>query len=149
MGASLVGYLIIAPKRLTDGQKEDSVKHFRNLRKEAKILIGAEDPDEVPASDTPILSAQFKEWEDWCGATSVWDLADTYGHYTLKNLEEMWNFIEDHKYEETDYTRRDISDSEQVIFAGEMTWGDIPDGLTYRLIQDIHIMGLADILGIR
>ena len=143
MGASQVGFLIFAPKRLEEDQRTESVRHFRNVQKEAKLIVEAKLTEE-----TPLLLEMCKRRN--LNVEDLKEMADEIVEMDFGVVEQIWNYIEapPHQRAARDTMRRDVDFQNQVIFAGEMTWGDTPDGLGYQIISRIFLLGLDDILGI-
>jgi len=141
MGADLIGYLVVGPSTLDETKKDAVIALFDLWVEKTKGLDEGDDPDlaNIEMPDGRILSL-----DDLMDTTTV------LGHWRdgADFAENLWTW----------WVRgsRDCASREMpgdkgrcILFAGEMSWGDIPDGWGYRVLDTIlHVPGLDELLGV-
>jgi hypothetical protein len=136
MGADLTGYLVKGPLKIAASRVVVAVRACRHRRRELLALTGpqAERHDRMDAA----LSAT--------------------GEYV-----DPAEIAEDPEPEVRDFVagrhdiggrdtccRRDPDDNrQQLVYAGEMSWGDEPQGQGYKKLKQAFAWGYAEALGIR
>lgn len=121
MGADQIGYLVKGPTRIPAGRLKAAVRACKRLRQELMRDAGAgTDVDPRDIPEDP--EAAIREFVEWW---RVLDCRDT-------------------------CSRPDPDDPRQkIVYAGEMSWGDEPDGYGYRMLKRAFTWGFAEALGIR
>ena len=136
MGAEQIGYLVTGPRRISKRRIPAAVRACR--RRKAELLAAARPEAEEwdrceaaldhadvcldPAEIPEDPTPAVREFVDWWAALSARDTC----------------------------SRPDPDDSDRVlVYAGEMTAGDEPNGLGYRMIRGAIAWGFAGPLGIR
>lgn len=149
MGADLVGYMVIGKKEITDEMKQAAIAKLGRLCGVAKALMlevdeGTDIGDvELPKDVPDFWTEEFEVY----GADFLEEFSELSDEDIVKRVEEAIDFLDDPAYR--DCASRNISDDEFVLFCGEMTWGDEPEGGGYQLIKGIHKMGIEEELGLR
>ena len=136
MGAEQIGYLVKGPLRISERRIPAAVQACRQ-RKAALLQAGGPDADEWDRSQAALAvtdacfdpenipedpSPVIREFLDWWATLNARDTC----------------------------SRWDPDDPrQQLVYAGEMTWGDEPTGHGYEMIQRALAWGFADALGVR
>ena len=122
MGAQLVGFLAKGPARIDSVHLPDAVLACRRNRID---LLGGDgdhlefDPGEIPADPTAGIEAFIAWWNDAEGSYDTCWCADP----------------ED--------------ENSRLVFAGETSNGDEPDGTGYQMLKRAFCWGFAEALGVR
>jgi hypothetical protein len=146
MGADLIGYMCIGPKKISKAQaqaaEEKAWQIFQGLRAWWKAVeTEAESPPEIERAlslaqiDDPreLESLAFGEDKDIETATKEDIVA------LVDEIAGFWN-----DPCSRDVVDRLISDSEKVVFCGDMSWGDEPEGYGYRMLKMAHVLDILD-----
>jgi hypothetical protein len=154
MGADLIGYMCVGPKKISEAQaqaaEEKAWRIFQGLRTWWKA-VETEDtnhPKPPPEISDALDSAQIDE----SYKLELLSFGDKDIETATKNdidalVDEIVGFWNDPGFRDT--VDRWISDTEKVIFCGEMSWGDEPSGHGYGLLKMAHVLDILDELGIR
>lgn len=164
MGLNIIGFLIIAPKTITENQKNAALERVIALTARAAAL--EEDKERFEISQDSMPSA----WFDTRAALLRdlgWSAADVTDSVDEGILDQQEQALEQLCMIETDSFLADLTEfisgnprdtaqrehpdnSEEVLlFCGAATWGDEPDGLGYGVMKTITLCRLETILGIR
>ena len=152
MGADLIGYMCVGPTLVTAEQKvaakEKAWRVFLGMR--AWWLAAEENPSpEPPPEIIDVLDCcQIDEPHELEALRFGGDQdIETAGRQDVDGLVDeivaFWNCPATR-----DSVCRDLSDDERVVFCGEASWGDEPDGSGYLLIKMAHILDILWELGI-
>ena len=121
MGADLISYIVIVPKKLDESRKEAAVKQIERL-----------------LADPEFQTAQYEDHEDLVSAFEgpAKDLVD--------------NLFEICTSGARDVNDRYVSNEDQrkILVAGELSWGDEPDGFGYQTLKWASIFGLFPLFDI-
>ena len=136
MGADLIGYLVTGPKRLPRG------KTYRQALKHAEAII-----EQVRAAETEEgydrkkLPATHRKMD----SEDLDNILDLDAEQVLDDLYALWDGMC------RDASMRTNPDDPKrvLVFAGELSWGDEPDGTGYLALRDAERLGLLDFFGIR
>jgi hypothetical protein len=142
MGADLIGFLVKGPRELDRDRFELARGIAANVVGQATIAYELELADEpVEREDFDALDNTFIDLEYDLERIRGLDPEDL-----LKALVSVW---EEHDARDL-VTRTDPDDEDQrIVFAGEMSWGDDPEGFAYQTIRDADKLGMLDVFGIR
>jgi hypothetical protein len=142
MGADLVGYMLKGPRELDRDR-------FELARGIAANVIG-----QAGQARAAELAGEDFEREDFDALDNMLidldcdleNIAELDPESALSDLVSVWE-----EGAERDLTTRiDPDDDEQrIVFAGEMSWGDEPEGFAYRTFRDADKLGMLDVFGIR
>lgn len=147
MGADMIGYIVKAPAKFSDAQITDAadklLKIARDLRKSGIL--------ECPNCATGVNIPNLQE------DTICVDCGAHLPDYLLKinsrvnARKKVKELIGDWPPRFCDSNvRTDPDDPTQLlIFAGDMSWGDTPDGDGYNYLDALMMSGIADVLGVR
>jgi hypothetical protein len=140
MGADLISYQIVLPAK---GTKAIVAKEVKRLSAAFKKLDKDKLLDDPNAWDIIIKALGIREWdyENDIGeqdAERLYDMVET-------DLENVAGFDEG-------FGARDIGGGEVTIggkkvvimYAGEMSWGETPEGLGYQTIGALWRLGIGD-----
>lgn len=156
MGADLIGFLVKGPSNITDKRQEavDFLKNRNNVVRDYIDALGklneddAVDYNEFFNKDEAILD--FLEWRTFDGTHE--ETAELLNELVCQNPEKtVDDFIQFWENGARDATSRiDPDDKTKVIvFAGEMSYGDEPNGYGYETIRDATYLGLLNFFGIK
>ena len=155
MGADLICYVCVGPKYYDYEMKTKAYDVLAGYRQKAKILKSKVDEwDSLSHPDCEAWLGEQKEmkwllenWADCCGSDYIEDLVAVL---------EAPDSILDRFFEVWEFGARDLvvrsypdNDDEVIVAAGELSWGDTPDGIGYQALDDIHRYDLLDVLKIR
>ena len=154
MGADLITYMLVGPNKLADDpkKKEKAILHasrmiaavtaWQTLHDEHQNSDDAQDEIEVPAT----LIRELKHF----GIDPTTCYIDDYNsgvvgvdaETAVNDLFTLWN----------DGGYRDVNTrgyrTRQILVAGDMSWGDEPDGAGYQICKRCERLGLFRIYGI-
>lgn len=149
MGADLIGYMCIGPKRITAAQKKAATKRAWEIFQALRAWYGDDDGEgkrqeildglELGGIDE---TYQLESLEFHRANFTVADRIHI--EATVAEIVQFWN-----DPDSFDSVCRDISDTEKVVFCGEMSWGDEPEGHGYQLLKMAHVLEILEQLGIR
>ena len=136
MDADLIGYLCIGPQKISNRRFLKAVETARETLMELKSWRdGGEMPEYLEDYGNGIDDVkQLKSYIDIN--------ADPYD--IVNEIVKFWE-----NWNSRDCASRLLNKKEQIIFAGEMTWGDEPDGVGYKCLKRMFILGIDKELGIR
>jgi len=152
MGADLIMYICVGPKRikLSEARRRkvvrDVVIHRRKvLERACRDLAKTRRLSEERLQQCPdyedVLIAFLR---DECNGEEILpDLTGKEINKTLVQLVDLWNA--------KDYARdlnARVWKNRRIVVAGEMSWGDEPEGYGYQLLKRAQAMGLLAALGI-
>ena len=161
MGADLIGYLVAGPERIPDDDRtvEQIARRMdafaaridRLFRQEDAELSGDEEwllgelesllDDETAGRLDPAAIARAIDTAGVLpGGT---DSTEALARFLVRAWNELLPNARDVAFRQMpgDETRR-------ILFAGDMTWGDAPDGTGYALLRVMHGCGFAAAVGI-
>lgn len=136
MGADQVGYLVKGPVRIAPGRIEQAVRACRKLR---RWLLAEAGPDANSGQRHDVALSLTGEYFDPA------DIPEN-PRQTVMDFVTWWQCPEGR-----DVCLRDDPDNprQRLVFAGEMSWGDEPDGYGYQMLKQALAWGYANVLGIR
>jgi len=137
MGAELIGYMLYGPREISDGQKD--LAYSRALKTSNLIKFWLEYEGDKP--DGLDHLEQDESWEVEYFADLSFDDAKK----TVDTFIEFWN--NPYSLGFYDVITR-IIENYRVVFAGDSTWGDEPNGGGYDLINEARMLGILEPLGI-
>lgn len=175
MGADLVGYLVVGPKRLDIQKKAEVLARVQRIFNEIRadvlaykdlpaydtsLSVLATDPTEV-AKQEAFDTAETNLYDKIAGYFPFFvddrdgDPGDELAEHllamdpaeTLECLYDLWNGDGERYFR--DAASRVIDDSTAVVFCGDTTWGDEPGGLGYQTLRDAEYLELFEPLGLR
>lgn len=141
MGMDLIGFLVVGPAHLEEGKREEAKRHLQDLREKVESVqanLGEEDYPEDYPDFLPKFSGDLEtDWDD---------LQDALENKSL--VEDLFAVWED--------GARDAAcrihpgdESQAILFAGEGSWGQEPEGWGYTTLKHAYYLGLWEIVGIR
>lgn len=154
MGADLIGYMGVGPAKLDKKLRDTAVRCAENIVGQARYVLDIFEPAEGEAFNWAEMLVEFPELEQRVQATAGYTdeyentidrIADLNPEEIVESLFLVWDG------NARDATSRlDPDDkNKMIIFAGDRSWGDEPDGFGYRTLMDAEALGLADLFGIR
>jgi len=137
MGADMCGYIVKGPAKLPKNAVELAIK---SLKAQRKRLIAGVRKCEVCGQD------MAEGGTCSCGWPVIEKETTDYGISMLaRNLVDAWAPT----YRDC-CSRKDPDDPKQIIvFAGDMSWGDDPEGSGYQYLKELINSGIGEVLGIR
>jgi len=142
MGADLVGYMLKGPRELDRDR-------FELARGIAANVIG-----QAGQARAAELAGEDFEREDFDALDNMLidldcdleNIAELDPESALSDLVRVW---EVHNVRDLATRFDPDDDDQQIVFAGEMSWGDEPEGFAYRTFRDADKLGMLDVFGIR
>jgi hypothetical protein len=136
MGAEQIGYLVKGPVKIQAGKIKAAVRAC--LRHRQSLL-----------ADTGKSATQSQRCDAALSATGEWfdpqDIPDN-PEPIIREFVEWWHCVEGRDT----CSRQDPDDKRQkLVYAGEMSWGDEPQGYGYQKLKQAFAWGYAEALGIR
>ncbi|MEM1354984.1 MAG: hypothetical protein AAGH88_08885 [Planctomycetota bacterium] len=161
MGADLIGYFAKGPKNLDPNnypaaaaEAERRLVWLRKARPKVEAVSPAAVVDLLP--DCPwlppeelkqaVVDIDFDELRCEIERLVVMadDIIDLTGEQAVQRFVEMWPPLARDAAHIQDPDRPD----KLIVFAGERSWGDTPDGLGFRTLSWAGLLGIAPILGV-
>lgn len=139
MGADLVGYMIVIDRTLSIDEEEvvqkvlETVSFAKKWCEDEDLLNGNTFYPEA-WHDLGYDDSEYVEW-----------IADLTEDKVRTIVNEVVDFLKDPVAR--DVCSRRVGD-ELVIFAGDTTWGDEPEGCGYAMIKQIFALNIASELGV-
>jgi hypothetical protein len=152
MGADLITFICVGPKKLTlsETRRRNVVQHAMNRRK--RVLETACRDLAKTRKLSPEEMRQADDFEDALedflrnecdGEEILVNVTPKDVRTTLVQLVDLWN---------GDERPRDLAyrlwKNRRIVVAGDMSWGDEPEGYGFQLLKRAQTMGLLDALGI-
>jgi len=142
MGADLVGYMLKGPRELDRDRFELARGIAENVIGQAGLARAIElAGEDFEREDFDALDNMLIDLD--CDLENIAELDP---ERLLLDLINVWEA----------HTPRDMTtrfdpddDDQQIVFAGEMSWGDEPEGFAYRTLRDADKLGMLDVFGIR
>jgi hypothetical protein len=139
MGADLITFMLVGPERieLTKGKRQN-ILNFCQERVFAAQMV----------SEGKATSKQEKMLNglDEC---DIDNLSSEKPEEALESFLSLWNDV-DGGFRDTNsrYFRLGKGKRHQLLVAGDMSWGDEPDGAGYQIVKRANLLGLFPLLGI-
>ena len=147
MGADMIGYMIAGPAKLDDADL------IAKARDNARYVVGKindylEVRELADSADKP-LRGSTATLDDRVQRIITDNCAMGADYFDGFNVEE---FITEFVAFWNDPNTRDavwrMVGDQKVVFAGDRSWGDEPDGYGYRMLRDADTLGLTNDLGL-
>jgi len=138
MGADLIGYMVIGPKKFDEYVLEKARAYLIRLQGQIDLALNKGE-----------ITQELRELVDMSSLgdlheserSAIEDLDSRFDESLIDEFLDLW------KYGCRDSCCRPYKDR-QIVFAGEMTWGDTPEGTGYTILEAIEYVGLYKILGL-
>ncbi len=150
MGADLIGYMCIGPKRITAAQKRAATARAKEIFKALRKWYADDEESGTPEVPEILQGLELGGIEEPCELESLafgnanFTVADKlHVEVVVARIVQFWN-----DPDSRDSVCRDISDTEKVVFCGDISWGDEPDGTGYYLLKMAHLLDILEPLGI-
>ncbi len=136
MGADQVGYIAVGPVRIRADRIKPAVKACQRHRKALLALTG---PD---ATRQERMDAVLSGTGDYLDPADIPENPEQ----DIRAFVEWWRTLGSRDT----CSRSDPCNARQkIVYAGEMSWGDEPEGHGYRQLKRAFAWGFAEALGIR
>ena len=136
MGADQIGYLVKGPLKIPARRIKAAVSACKRWRRELLDQAGEDAEEDRRKEATYALTAQeFDPLE-----------IPEDPKEAIRRFVDWWNGME--SWDTCSRTDPD-QPSQKLVYAGEMSWGDEPDGEGYRMLRRAFAWGFVDCLGIR
>lgn len=144
MGAELSGYLLRGPDVFTEDQIREARKCARSMASVAEIIRGAdvEQLENLPLDEISLRAAEYMLNDLGMENDEVVELLLD----AKKHCESFLAFWQ--KPDERDTMYRSFRDGLKIVFAGDSTWGDTPDGTGYQIIRAADCLCLLERLDV-
>ena len=146
MGADLVGHLAKGPKDLTPNRSK-AIKHVMDFAADCRRALAerVSDEDDLPEN----LKDAFSEYDypdPWAEVEDDAEITDDHAESLVDGFIKFW---ESPTYRDC-ASRDDPDDStQQIVFAGERTWGDRPQGDGCLAFEEADRYNIPGLLGVR
>jgi len=136
MGAEQVGYIVKGPRKISESRIRAAVCACRRLRRKLlKLCAGIDDS----YTRTEVVAEKVGEYFD---PEEIPENPES----VIRDFVAWWHHIEGRDT----CSRSDPDDSRQVlVYAGEMSWGDEPQGYGFQKLKQAFGWGFAEALGVR
>jgi len=143
MGADLCGYILIGPKKLSKSKIREAKRQLRHMIVLARNL----QRDAIINSD--VISKTFPRVDLYTlnehGEADILSVIAETEMELLNDFVRLWN----HGGSWRDYMCREHKDL-RILVVGERTYGDGPqEGSAWWMVEQLTVLGLLDILGIK
>jgi len=136
MGADQIGYLVKGPAEIPETSIRAAVRACRRLRKELLDEAGPDANEEERVDAALSRTGEFFDPEDIPEDPEP----------IIREFVDWWRAQDSRDT----CSRQDPDNPKQLlVFAGEMSWGDEPDGRGYKMLRQAFAWGFAGALGIR
>jgi hypothetical protein len=137
MGSDLIGFLVVGPKELNVSKKEKAIKKVEYIIKRCSNI----DPTAPTERDKKLLEEMgiFSDYQE-----SIEEAISL-----VLEIDNPVTFVEDFMEFWGSPETRDVAwryyGKKQIVFAGDSTWGDEPNGQGYELLKLAYITGIAKV----
>lgn len=164
MGADLIGYILVGPIKINKKKIEKCIREVSEFLNLITRGLEIERMDEAKRSSTPDVEIELsnihEELEDRnidCGSgiedglnfVGLGDLQIDESTNPRTLVQEFVSWWEEPSGRDRNCRIDPYNDKRQIVFAGEMSWGDTPSGEGYTMINQAMALGIVDALGIR
>jgi hypothetical protein len=152
MGADLITFICVGPKKLTlsETRRQNLVRQVMSRRKKVLAKAGRDLAEALQLSLEKLqqLNDYESSLEDFLrnecdGEEILVNVTPKDVRETLVQLVDLWNG--DERPHDLAYR---LWKNRRIVVAGEMSWGDEPEGYGFQLLKRAQAMGLLDALGI-
>ena len=145
MGADLISYIVVAPAKIPEEGKKKAAKKLLEIAREARRLKTWE----CALCGDVLSEASLKNGHcDDCGET-VFDPRDIKTISDAKALINTWVNPWPPDYRDVSARGNPDNPKEVIICAGELSWGDEPQGRGFQTLKTILNSGVSNELGLR
>ena len=150
MGEDLIGYIVKGSTKITKAKQNKAVKYLKQLFN-AYIGQVKKDPDEAVDIDYLIkhMPKQAIDLLDIDEDQFISMLEDNATKDPDKLVKDMADFWHSPGYRDVCIVIDPDDMKQHIMFAGDMSWGDEPEGGGYRELNRIYWLGVAKILGLK
>jgi len=171
MGADLIGYFVIGPRELDPSKRSAAIAEADrrlNWLREANHLLDRSVPTDTAQLHACLLCSPYLDPD-----TPVPGVQDTNSDQLVIELEQLCSGVDgldtltgkeavDRFFPTADQPPRDwppvyrdsasvpdpTDPSRVIVFAGERSWGDTPEGYGFRCLAQAQVLGIGEALGI-
>lgn len=146
MGAELVGYLVIGPKRISKSAIRASVRRVRQLKEIAERVIQETGKGTCVSAEQAYVKPLREVAKDLNMDCDIAEYATNFIDIDpAAAVQEFVDFWNDPGCRDTTWR---LSFGRKIVFAGDQTWGDEPEGYGYTQVKKAHIYGFATVIGL-
>ena len=151
MGADLIGFHLVGPVKVDRKLKKRAIQQVNGMSRATIELFDRHSPSyEDPTSEEleRLIKGRYfqhlRGFQEWVYFDDVRFIKDT-----KKFVEGFMDFWDSPSFRDSTYRTYGKGKSQvKIVFAGEMSWGDEPQGLGYEILRMAGMSGLLDIFGI-
>lgn len=142
MGADLITYIVKGPAKLSEKSRAEAVKLAENIISACKEAVEKQD------SGAGLSDKEIKQLQQLTGLDlddNLESMAALNPECVVGDLYEAWaeNFRDvNGRYDPDD-------ENQKILVAGELSWGDEPEGAGYQALKNAERCGLFEFFGIR
>lgn len=133
MGAELIGYILVGPADISN-KREVAIAAVNKTN--AALDKWAADPDSLSEEDHELLTFFYDSGQDDSDAEELKLDAEKF----VDEFIEFWNSGS----RDSNFRLNPKDVSQKIVFAGDATWGDTPQGYGYELIYTAETFNVLD-----
>jgi hypothetical protein len=140
--------MVIGKRRITEDMRQAAVNRLTEVCALARTLMAQADSEGVEEMELPdSVPESWTEEFEYVGADLFEAYAEMEAQDIVDKVAKAVAFLD--APDLRDCASRNISDDEFVLFCGEMTWGDEPEGGGYQMLKSLFMLGIDEELGLR
>lgn len=144
MGADLITYIVVGPETIVMTDEMLTKIKASSVEMEEQVKQYLLDEGKTEGRE------EFLEWYEDAFGEPPEDVEDASNHLSATNrLKVAEEFIKGWPDFGRDTNVRFLNEKEVIVVAGDMSWGDSPDGAGYTAIDYVYKLKLDEILGLR
>lgn len=136
MGADLIAYICKGPQKLDRSKRDAAVAHTTEIVELAKISGDSEDA----------LDGLLEKFGDLSGFEDLESVANIEPAEFVDSFIETWDNCD---CRDMSFRTDPDDENQKIVVAGELSWGDTPEGEGYTALNTATVLGLMLIFGIR
>ena len=150
MGADLIGFIVKGPTRIKKDKQKKAVQYLTQLF-DAYIEQAKKDPSKDPDINylrkyIPKQAADMMDIDEEQFIVILQENARIDPKVLVKTMVDFWHAP---NYRDVCVVIDPDDIKQHIMFAGDMSWGDEPEGPGYRELKRIYWLGVDKILGLK
>ena len=143
MGADLIGYIVKGPVKITKARQQKAIEYLDRV---FIIYNNANGDNEYMAKTMPKPASDLLD-ADECQFNNI--LEENIKFKTNDIVKAIVSFWHNPHYRDVCYVSDPDDKNQLIVFAGDMSWGDSPEGTGYRELDRMYWLGVNEALGIK
>lgn len=137
MGAELITYIVKGPAKLDESKREQAV----DLAKDVIAARELVEKDEITEKDRQMFALLAGTFDE----DDLLAIAELDAEKVVDSLFETWA----EEYRDVNGRYDPDDEGQKIVVAGEMSWGDSPQGGGYQAFDAVAKLGLFEFFGLR